>query len=229
MTGKAEYAQRRQWNNCSPPFLTQEQWGNHKADPKQTKRTHFPTQHIIKLKNWRSCGCSRSTSRSWTENELIKTKVHPRGYGSSKATYRSREGKPSEVDMCLYRPHRCLLSTVLLPAAHRAFDLETESRDAQAMSVSVPGRCAAPAATWEALTQTLIWPTAVVLYLRLKHHLHPKQDRRDFTLQEKHTTIFCIMRGQEEIYLPASVSHEELNSQAQVKEPTLPIVCSVIL
>lgn len=42
-------------------------------------------------------------------------------------------------------------------------------------------------------------------------------------LQEKHTTIFCIMRGQEEIYLPASVSHEELNSQAQVKEPTLPI------
>lgn len=37
------------------------------------------------------------------------------------------------------------------------------------------------------------------------------------------------MRGQEEIYLPASVSHEELNSQAQVKEPTLPIACPVIL
>lgn len=41
--------------------------GNRKADSTQTKRTRFPTQHIIKLKNWRSCGCSRSASRSWTE------------------------------------------------------------------------------------------------------------------------------------------------------------------
>lgn len=80
-------------------------------------------------------------------HELIKTKIHPRGYGNSKATYCSREEKPLEVDMCLYYPHRCLLSIALLPAAHRAFDLETESRDAQAMSLSVPTRCAAPAAT----------------------------------------------------------------------------------
>lgn len=35
------------------------------------------------------------------------------------------------------------------------------------------------------------------------------------------------MEGQEEIYLPTSVNHEELNSQAQVKEPTLPIAIYV--
>lgn len=35
------------------------------------------------------------------------------------------------------------------------------------------------------------------------------------------------MKGQEEIYLPTSVNREELNSQAQVKEPTLPIAICV--
>lgn len=72
-------------------------------------------------------------------------------------------------------------------------------------------------------TDHRLWsdPLQLSWYLRFKHHLQIRQ-KRHFMLQEKHTTIFCIMRGQE-IYLPVSDSHEELNSQAQVKEPTFPI------
>lgn len=79
--------------------------------------------------------------------------------------------------MCSHCPYRHSLLSMLLLAAHGAFYLEKESRDAQTLSLYVSIGSADLAATRDAtLDYTDLWsdPLQLFLCLRLKYCLHPE-------------------------------------------------------
>lgn len=61
--------------------------------------------------------------------------------------------------------------------------------------------------------------TTLQLSLRIKYHLQERQ--KEGSILQANQTISCVLRAQK-IHLPSSANHEELNSEAQVKEAALP-------